>query len=367
MHSLKWTDDVNLSGYIFSFYNGSIFVNDSWVAMSGTANWSNVSKIVNSTAGALIKWCVYANDSSNNWNGSSCITPFQYTTTDETAPVTTAAAVTDTGASYTFDTWARTSYINVTLTCNDGSGSGCSTIQYCTDTVNTCTPSTAYSAPVQISTEGTSYIRYKSTDAVSNTETTASSTIKKDTTAPTGSHTSSGYYGNATINGTLEIIFRETLVTLGKNGYLRFPIKNLWHRCTLISVGNGSVTFSVESTPKQVTVKEGEYALVDVTDDGNADVNITVVKIYSSGATVRFSPVEQQPVATTPVTPPIVTPTVPPVTPPAQNASVVKNETTPVPSGRKLPLVWAYVILVAILGIIAFFIYSVMSRKKTEQ
>ena len=81
MHSLYWTDDVALSGYIFSFYNGSIFVNDSWVAMSGTANWSNVSKIVNSTVGALIKWCVYANDSSNNWNSTSCITPFQYTTT----------------------------------------------------------------------------------------------------------------------------------------------------------------------------------------------------------------------------------------------------------------------------------------------
>ena len=211
------------------------------------------------------------------------------------------------------------------------------------------------------------YVWYVNCTDAQGTNQSASKNITIDTTAPTGSHTSSGYYGNATINGTLEIIFRETLVTLGKNGYLRFPIKNLWHRCTLISVGNGSVTFSVESTPKQVTVKEGEYALVDVTDDGNADVNITVVKIYSSGATVRFSPVEQQPVATTPVTPPIVTPTVPPVTPPAQNASVVKNETTPVPSGRKLPLVWAYVILVAILGIIAFFIYSVMSRKKTEQ
>jgi hypothetical protein len=217
-------------------------------------------------------------------------------------------------------------------------------------------------------TIGPYYVSCRDTagNAMTTSNSTGQITVSVTEGSTGGSHTSSGYYGNATINGTLEIIFRETLVTLGKNEYLRFPIKNLWHRCTLISVGNGSVTFSVESTPKQVTVKEGEYALVDVTDDGNADVNITVVKIYSSGATVRFSPVEQ-PVATTPVTPPIVTPTVPPVTPPAQNASVVKNETTPAPSGRKLPLVWAYVILVAILGIIAFFIYSVMSRKKTEQ
>lgn len=82
LHSLQWADDTALSGYIFSFDNGSgTLNNDSWVAMSGTGNWSNVSKLVNSSVGAVIQWCVYANDTTNNWNGSSCTMPFNYTTT----------------------------------------------------------------------------------------------------------------------------------------------------------------------------------------------------------------------------------------------------------------------------------------------
>jgi hypothetical protein len=49
--------------------------------MTGTGNWSNVTKVINSTVGCRIRWCVYANDTSNNWNGSSCQNPFSYVTT----------------------------------------------------------------------------------------------------------------------------------------------------------------------------------------------------------------------------------------------------------------------------------------------
>jgi hypothetical protein len=80
-HNLAWADNVGLSGYNFSFDNGTgTFVNDSWVAMTGTANWSNVSKWVNITVGTIIRWCVYANDTSNNWNVTSCSPSFNYTT-----------------------------------------------------------------------------------------------------------------------------------------------------------------------------------------------------------------------------------------------------------------------------------------------
>ena len=77
-HSVYWTDDTALSGYIFSFDNGTgTFVNDSFVGMIGTTNWSNVTKGVNTTSGATIQWKVYANDSSNNWNVTST---FSYVT-----------------------------------------------------------------------------------------------------------------------------------------------------------------------------------------------------------------------------------------------------------------------------------------------
>ncbi|NOR84849.1 hypothetical protein GQ473_01920, partial [archaeon] len=70
LFSLHWTDSA-LLGYIFSFDNGTgTFVNDSYVGMTGTGNWSNVTKWVNSTVGSTIRWQVYANDTSGNMNDS---------------------------------------------------------------------------------------------------------------------------------------------------------------------------------------------------------------------------------------------------------------------------------------------------------
>ena len=90
-HSLKWQDNINLSGYIFSFDNGTgSFTNDSWVSMTGTLNWSNITKMVNSTVGSTIRWKVYANDSSNNWNTSETYT---YNTTN-TLPTQTPVTLT---------------------------------------------------------------------------------------------------------------------------------------------------------------------------------------------------------------------------------------------------------------------------------
>lgn len=80
-HSLNWTDNVGLSAYIFSFDNCTgTLANDSAVAF-GAGTWSNVTKTVNSTVSCTIRWCVYANDTSNNWNGTSCVNPFSYLTT----------------------------------------------------------------------------------------------------------------------------------------------------------------------------------------------------------------------------------------------------------------------------------------------
>ena len=78
-HSVRWTDDVNLSGYIFSFDNGvGTFTNDTFVAMNGTEDWSNVSKMVNSTVGSIIRWRVYANDLTDQLNATDI---FNYNTT----------------------------------------------------------------------------------------------------------------------------------------------------------------------------------------------------------------------------------------------------------------------------------------------
>ncbi len=79
-HSVAWSDDTALSGYIFSFDNGNgTLINDSWVSMNGVANWSNVTKTINSTYNILIQWKVFANDSVNQWNSTDT---FSYLTTD---------------------------------------------------------------------------------------------------------------------------------------------------------------------------------------------------------------------------------------------------------------------------------------------
>jgi signal peptidase len=88
-HSVLWSDE-SLSGYIFSFDNcEGLFVNDTWTPF--TDNWSNVTKIVNSTVNCAINWMVYANDTSNNWNATDL---FSYNTTEIVEENTTLENIT---------------------------------------------------------------------------------------------------------------------------------------------------------------------------------------------------------------------------------------------------------------------------------
>ena len=65
-----------------NFYNSSVATslgNQEYV----TDNWSNVTKVLNTTVGAVVQWRVYANDTVDNWNAS---TIFSLTTVDGEAP-----------------------------------------------------------------------------------------------------------------------------------------------------------------------------------------------------------------------------------------------------------------------------------------
>jgi len=89
-HRVNWTNSA-LAGYVFSWTNGTVgnFVNDSFRIMTGTYNWSNVTKVVNHTVGTVIEWKFYVNDTSGNMNVTDT---FNYTTTaaagDSTTPTT---------------------------------------------------------------------------------------------------------------------------------------------------------------------------------------------------------------------------------------------------------------------------------------
>jgi len=69
---VKWTDNAELSGFIFGTNNTGTWRNDTWTPMGGTTNWSNVTKILSSTA-SLVQWRVWANDTSNNWNDTGIL------------------------------------------------------------------------------------------------------------------------------------------------------------------------------------------------------------------------------------------------------------------------------------------------------
>lgn len=79
---------------------------------------------------------------------------------------TTAAIVISHGAAYTYGDWTN-STVSVTLVCFSGT-SDCDAAAYCTDSDGTCDPTvsgTPYSGAINISTEGTSYIRYASNNS----------------------------------------------------------------------------------------------------------------------------------------------------------------------------------------------------------
>jgi PKD repeat protein len=70
---VKWTDDIGLSGFIFGTNNTGAWTNDTWTPMSGTTDWSNVTKILNSTGGLVVQWRAWANDTSDNWNDAGIL------------------------------------------------------------------------------------------------------------------------------------------------------------------------------------------------------------------------------------------------------------------------------------------------------
>jgi hypothetical protein len=93
-HSLYWQDNRQLSFAILSFDNCTgTLRNVTNMSLSGAAAWSNFTVDINSTIGCTIRWCVWANDTSNNWNETSCGTPFNYTTTPPSTLIDTTTTI----------------------------------------------------------------------------------------------------------------------------------------------------------------------------------------------------------------------------------------------------------------------------------
>ena len=114
--SLEWTDDAQLQphgGYIFSTNNSGTWENSSFTHFTTTPqNATNVTNL-NSTVGAVVQWCFYANDTTDKWNGSSCYDPFNLT-------ITSAEPTILVNATSNTTTVTRGEYVNIsaTITCS---------------------------------------------------------------------------------------------------------------------------------------------------------------------------------------------------------------------------------------------------------
>ena len=70
LFSTRWSDDVELSGYVFGNNNTGTWLNSTWTPLSGVSDWSNETRVLNPTVGALVQYRFYCNDTSNNWNST---------------------------------------------------------------------------------------------------------------------------------------------------------------------------------------------------------------------------------------------------------------------------------------------------------
>lgn len=101
-----------------------------------TELWSNVTKTLNSTGGVLVQWCFYANDTSDNWNVTSCQNPFELTTAGGYLEVSLEAPP----STYTV-VQNQTFTINATIFCRGGDCENVNgTAQYNGSSVNPDTP-----------------------------------------------------------------------------------------------------------------------------------------------------------------------------------------------------------------------------------
>ncbi len=189
---------------------------------------------------------------SNDTAGNLENTKIQGMGLDGIPPTTGAAGAKNDSSAYTFGTWTGSSYVNVTLSCGDPAGSGCDTTLYCTDLLGTCQPAAQYSSPVQVSSEGLSYILFSSNDTAGNRENVQNRTIMMDRSPPLIDYTSQSEADGASLARNwayFEISYSEpnpANCTLNLSGSI-YPMQMNSTNCYLNATGlpDGNYAYSI--------------------------------------------------------------------------------------------------------------------------
>ena len=236
---------------------------------------------------------------------------------DKTAPTTTATATSPLGgANYAFGTETNED-VQITLSCSDGSGSGCNTglSKYCLDIDNTCTPATVYSSMLDISTLGTSYIRYSGEDNVGNAESVKSSKIIIEKDYPTNTSvyinnsefwSLGGYLEDTETIGdfTLELNNFLSNCVADSEGYCDIPITIHSDKSGIINISNIDINYNINEYSWDITnlpwlstyktrIRATDGYFNSSWDESDADFNISVNSLsIASTTTINKSDVE---------------------------------------------------------------------------
>lgn len=108
LFSSDWTDNIELSGFIFGTNNTGSWVNETWVSLSGASDTAQVVKTLTSSVGARVEYRFWANDTSDNWNDTDiCFLTTTEEEGDSTAPTYSqiSHSTTEAGLSCLFKTY----------------------------------------------------------------------------------------------------------------------------------------------------------------------------------------------------------------------------------------------------------------------
>ena len=295
-HRLYWQDNYSLVSYMFSFDNGDgTFVNDPWTNMTGTGNWSNVTKTVNSTVGSTIRWKVYANDSVGNWNASLSYT---YTTTGP-PNITISLTSPEDGqdiekssfpASQEFS-WTAEDKVNETMNCSlylNG------TLEMSVD----CTNSSACPTTLEGLEEQIYYWQVNCSDYENNSEISSEYTFTlsaADIPPKGGGGGGGGGGGEPSVNGTvydvgdLSNYDNGATTSVGKDDKISFILDSVRHTLTVKSILTDSVVIEIASTPVTVTLPVNKPYNLDLNGDGVNDLSIKLNSLTGSKASITIS------------------------------------------------------------------------------
>jgi len=277
----------------YRLVNDSGGTNGSWVSMSnGGGTWYNATILVATYTDGNFTLEIRANDSSSNWNTTESVTDVGIDDTvpavSSTSPATGSESAREDGTitivfndDMNVSTVTNSSiYLNAT-----GGARVAGTISQTSVTTFVFTPTSplSFNTWYNLTLNGTS-IWDKSDNVLLQDE------ITFRTRLSSGGGDTGGGGGGAAAVATIEVAKDVVTKTTVVEGSQRsFSAGGVSHTLTVTDFGASTVTVTIASTPKTVTLSINEPAYVDIDDDGLDELKLTLTRIQGGNADIEMT------------------------------------------------------------------------------